>query len=266
MKLGAKLKEGKTKIIYENPDDPAVEIMFFKDSITAGDGAKRDSIAGKGAIDWQTHVNIMEFLQKRGFHEMAYHSAPETGYCLIKRVDKILPLEVVARRVATGSVLSLGFAEGQKFDPLFHQIFYKDDFLHDPLLDEAFLRIVEKKYGFPVFNEAKALSEKVFLLLEEAFAKEGHQYIDHKIEVGLVFNDAEYDSQRSRVVLIDEITAGSMRVWPHAQSNPDLSQPNILSELDKSGMKDKQLYREGKPIEQVVRGFEQIMEMTAKFR
>jgi len=66
MNLGAKLKEGKTKIIYANPDDLATEIMFFKDSITAGDGAKKDTISGKGAIDWQTHVNIMEYLKRRG--------------------------------------------------------------------------------------------------------------------------------------------------------------------------------------------------------
>jgi|SRR3989338_849505 len=265
MNLGAKLKEGKTKIIYANPDDLATEIMFFKDSITAGDGAKKDTISGKGAIDWQTHVNIMEYLKRRGLQNLAFHSALETGCCLIKKVDKILPLEIVARRVAAGSVLSSGFEEGQKFDPLYHQIFYKDDFLHDPLLDDNFLRVIEEKYQFPIFSEARTLSEKIFLLLEEAFARENHQYIDQKIEVGIIFNGQRYDSQQSQIVLVDEITAGSMRVWPYAKANPDLSQPNVLSELDKSGMKDKQLYREGKSLDQVKKGFEQIMEMTARF-
>ena len=109
------------------------------------------------------------------------------------------------------------------------------------------------------------MSEKIFLLLEEAFARENHQYIDQKIEVGIIFNGQRYDSQQSQIVLVDEITAGSMRVWPYAKANPDLSQPNVLSELDKSGMKDKQLYREGKSLDQVKKGFEQIMEMTARF-
>src|ERR671912_90682 len=47
---GELLAEGKTKIIYADASDPAQAIIFSKDDITAGDGARRDTLPGKGAL------------------------------------------------------------------------------------------------------------------------------------------------------------------------------------------------------------------------
>ena len=55
-----KLAEGKTKIIYENPEDPKTVYMVFKDDITAGDGVKHDIIRGKALVDWRTNRGSFE--------------------------------------------------------------------------------------------------------------------------------------------------------------------------------------------------------------
>ena len=61
-----KLAEGKTKIIYENPENPKTVFMAFKDDITAGDGVKHDIIEGKAFVDWKTNKDIFEFLNRMG--------------------------------------------------------------------------------------------------------------------------------------------------------------------------------------------------------
>ena len=63
-----KLAEGKTKVIYENPGDQKTVYMYFKDDITAGDGAKHDLLEGKALIDWKINRDAFELLEKTGFH------------------------------------------------------------------------------------------------------------------------------------------------------------------------------------------------------
>jgi phosphoribosylaminoimidazole-succinocarboxamide synthase len=62
----AKIAEGKTKIVYANPDDPGTVYLYFKDNITAGDGLKHDRIKGKAALDWQVNRDIFEYLNRKG--------------------------------------------------------------------------------------------------------------------------------------------------------------------------------------------------------
>jgi phosphoribosylaminoimidazole-succinocarboxamide synthase len=71
-----KVAEGKTKIIYENPEDPKTAYMVFKDDITAGDGVKHDVIQGKALVDWKTNRNIFELLSRKGIRTH-YVSSPQ---------------------------------------------------------------------------------------------------------------------------------------------------------------------------------------------
>ena len=96
-----KIAEGKTKIIYENPDDPKTVFMVFKDDITAGDGVKHDVLAGKARLDWQTNKDIFELLNRRGV-ETHYIDSPEEKVSLVRKLDQKIDLEVVTRRVAAG--------------------------------------------------------------------------------------------------------------------------------------------------------------------
>lgn len=252
-----KLNEGKTKIIYANPDDPKSVYMVFKDDITAGDGVKHDVIRGKARVDWQTNRDIFEYLNRKGVRTH-FISAPQERVCLVKKLDRKIDLEVVTRRVAAGSILKWGdMAEGKRFDPLVTQYHYKDDPLHDPMLDESYVRFMVKNKGATEYSEMRKINDQVFEILEEAFAHFKIQLIDFKLEYGIIEDE---------VTLIDEITAGSFRLWPYANEKPNLDQENVLSELDPSGRLDKDNYRMGGDLNMVHAKFMAIAEITSQFK
>ena len=252
-----KLAEGKTKIIYENPEDPKTVYMVFKDDITAGDGVKHDVIAGKALVDWKTNRDIFELLNRKGARTH-YISSPQERVTLVKKLDRKIDLEVVSRRVAAGSILKWGnVAEGTRFDPVITQFHYKDDPLHDPMLDDKYIDYIIKTKNGTEYAEMIRLNSEIFLILENAFAQFDIQLVDMKLEYGII---------DGKVYLIDEITGGSFRLWPYAHKNPNLNQPNILKELNPDGRLDKDTYRMGEKVNQVLTKFEQIAEVTAKFK
>jgi phosphoribosylaminoimidazole-succinocarboxamide synthase len=251
-----KIIEGKTKIIYENPENPKTVFMVFKDDITAGDGLKHDVIEGKALIDWQTNKDIFEYLNRKGVLTH-YISSPQERVSMVKKLDFKINLEVVSRRVAAGSILKWGgMAEGTRFDPLVTQFHYKDDPLHDPMLDEGYINYIVQAKGSTEFQQMRDINAQVFKILENAFAHFKIQLIDFKLEYGLI------DGQ---VTLIDEITGGSFRLWPYATEKPNLKQPNILSELDPQGRLDKDTYRMGGDLAAVKSKFAIIAELTRRF-
>lgn len=253
-----KLNEGKTKIIYENPENPRTVYMLFKDDITAGDGVKHDLIAGKAILDWQVNRDIFEYLNRKGI-PTHYISSPQEKVCLVKRLDFKINLEVVTRRVAAGSILQWGnVQEGDWFDPPITQFHYKDDLLHDPMLDEGYIEfIIQKKQGGELYATIRNINVQILLELEKAFAHFDIQLVDLKCEYGLI--DGE-------VFVIDEITGGSFRLWPYAHPNPNLRQKNVLSELAPHERLDKDTYRMGETLDKVKSKFEEIAKITAKFK
>ena len=253
-----KVAEGKTKIIYENPKDPKTAYMVFKDDITAGDGVKHDIIKGKALVDWKTNRDIFELLNRKGARTH-YISSPDEKVVLVKKLDRKINLEVVSRRIAAGSILKWGnIAEGTRFDPVVTQFHYKDDPLHDPMLDDKYIDyIVKAKEGGIEYAEMRRLNQEIFLHLEKAFAQFDIQLVDMKLEYGII---------EGNVYLIDEITGGSFRLWPYAHKNPDLDQSNVLKELNPDGRLDKDTYRMGENVDKVLTKFEEIAKVTAKFR
>jgi phosphoribosylaminoimidazole-succinocarboxamide synthase len=253
-----KLAEGKTKIIHENPSDPKTVFMVFKDDITAGDGAKHDVMAGKALIDWQTNKDLYEDLNRKGV-KTHYLSSPQEKASLVKKLDFKINLEVVTRRVAAGSILKWGgVEEGLRYDPPVTQFHYKDDPLHDPMLDESYIDFIARnKQGGDMYPKMRGLNVQVFLELEKAFAKFDIQLVDIKLEYGLI---------AGRVTVIDEITGGSFRLWPYAHTNPNLNRKNVLAELNPAGRLDKDTYRMGGGLDQVMSKFEEIGKITAKFK
>lgn len=251
-----KLNEGKTKIIYENPGDPKTVFMVFKDDITAGDGIKHDVIEGKALIDWRTNKDIFEYLDRKGVRTH-YLASPQECVSIVKKLDFKINLEVVTRRVAAGSILKWGkIAEGTRFDPPVTQFHYKDDPLHDPMLDEGYIDYIIEAKGSTEFQTMRDINAQVFELLETAFAQFNIQLIDFKLEYGLI------DGQ---VTLIDEITGGSFRLWPYAKEHPNLEQANVLSELNPKGRLDKDTYRMGGALAAVKSKFAAIAELTGRF-
>ncbi|MEA1994493.1 MAG: phosphoribosylaminoimidazolesuccinocarboxamide synthase [Euryarchaeota archaeon] len=252
-----KIIEGKTKAVYENIEDKETVYMYFKDDITAGDGLKHDIIEGKSVINWRVNRNIFEYLNRAGVRTH-YIDSPRERVAHVKRLNRKINLEVVTRRVATGSILGWGDAEeGKRFDPVITQFHYKDDPLHDPMLDDGYVGYLIEKKGVEEYSKMQEMNVEVFLLLEKAFAQFNIQLMDMKLEYGII-ND--------KVYLIDEITGGSFRLWPYAHENPDLTKENVLSELDPSGRLDKDIYRMGDDFEKVKSKFGRIAEITARFK
>ncbi len=251
-----KLNEGKTKVIYANPDDPKTVFMRFKDDITAGDGVKHDVIQGKALVDWQTNRDIFEYLNRCGVRTH-YVATPEEKVALVKKLDFKINLEVVSRRVAAGSIVHWGNIEqGTYFDPVITQFHYKDDRLHDPMLDEGYIDYIITTKAGREYQQMRDINAQVFYLLERAFAAFKIQLVDMKLEYGLI--DGE-------VYLIDEITGGSFRLWPYAKEKPNFNQKNVLSELDPEGRLDKDTYRMGQDTDRVLAKFIEIANITAKF-
>ncbi len=251
------LNEGKTKIIYAHPDDPKTVYMRFKDDITAGDGVKHDVIEGKALVDWKTNRDIFDYLNRAGVRTH-YVDTPEEKVALVKKLDRKIDLEVVTRRVAAGSILKWGdVEEGDRFDPLITQFHYKDDSLHDPMLDDGYIDFLIQKKGSDEFRAMFEMNDEIFKILEQAFAHFKVQLIDMKLEYGLV---------EGEVTLIDEITGGSFRLWPYGKDVPNLDQENVLSELDPRGRLDKDTYRMGEQGKNVLSKFEQIATITSHFK
>jgi phosphoribosylaminoimidazole-succinocarboxamide synthase len=251
-----KVAEGKTKIIYENPKDPKTVYMVFKDDITAGDGVKHDVIQGKALVDWKTNRDIYELLNRKNVRTH-YVCSPQEKVVIVKKLDRKINLEVVSRRVAAGSILKWGnIAEGTRFDPVITQFHYKDDPLHDPMLDGKYIDYIIKAKDGTEYAEMMRLNREIFLHLENAFAAFDVQLVDMKLEYGIIAGE---------VHLIDEISGGSFRLWPYAHKNPNLNKPNVLDELNPEGRLDKDTYRMGEQIGCVLTKFEEIAKITANF-
>ncbi|GAC1402936.1 MAG: phosphoribosylaminoimidazolesuccinocarboxamide synthase [Chloroflexota bacterium] len=249
---GEKLIEGKTKIIYAVPDShitmdiPPSELayMVHKDSITAGDGERRDVIEGKGELSCRTTSAIFRFLEGEGI-KTHFHDMLDKHTMLVRRAEMI-PIEWVARRIATGSyVRRMGVTEGTRFDPLVLELFLKDDARHDPQISTQDAR----ESGLCTEEEvatALAMTEKVFLALEGAWAEQGIQLVDLKIEFG-----------RTSVGLLvaDVIDNDSWRLWPGG---------------DREKMLDKQVYRnlvkrDAEALEDVRRRYEEVASRAETF-
>jgi phosphoribosylaminoimidazole-succinocarboxamide synthase len=251
-----KIAEGKTKVIYTNPQDETTVYMVFKDDITAGDGLKHDIIEGKAVLDWRVNRDIYAYLNRCGVRTH-YIDSPAEKVALVKKLDRKINLEVVSRRVAAGSILKWSdVAEGAWFEPPITQFHYKDDPLHDPMLDQGYIDYIARAKGGTEFQQMQELNVMVLLELEKAFSRFGVQLVDLKLEYGII------DGQ---VHVIDEISGGSLRLWPYRSDKPRLDQPNVLSELDPNGRLDKDTYRMGEGFAKVMTQFAAIADITEQF-
>jgi len=124
---------GKAKTVYDAGDD--VAIIQFRDDITAGDGAKKAIEKGKGAINAEISVRLLEHLTERGIktHFLRFEG-PDRIH--VKKVE-IIPVEVILRNIATGSLVRrYPFKEGTALEPPIVEFGYKSDEYHDPMLND----------------------------------------------------------------------------------------------------------------------------------
>jgi phosphoribosylaminoimidazole-succinocarboxamide synthase len=217
--FGPLLIEGKTKKIYAYPNDDSLVYMVGKDQITAGDGARRNEIAGKSRLSTITTANVFRLLNDGNVATHFVKKIDDTAL-LVKRCD-MLPIEQVQRRIATGSYLKrhAEVNEGTRFEPVLIETFLKDDARHDPQIwSEDIIKL-----GLATEDEINWMAQegrRVFDVLERAWASVNVTLVDLKIEFGR--------DPQGQLLVADVIDNDSWRLWPDG---------------DKTRMLDKQVYR-----------------------
>ena len=203
--------EGKAKVLYEGPE-PGTLIQHFKDDATAFNNKKHALIEGKGVLNNRISEYIFLKLNDIGVptHFMRRLNMREQ---LIREVE-IIPLEVVVRNVAAGSLAQrLGLEEGKALPRSIIEFYYKNDGLGDPMVSEEHVTA----FGWatpPEIDEIMALAIRVNDFLVGLFSGIGIRLIDFKVEFGRL-----WENEQMRVVLADEISPDCCRLWDAATSD-----------------------------------------------
>ena len=253
MNKGIEIARGKTKVLFEAAGQPDMLVVKQMDSISAGDGARRDEIAGKGRLAAQTTARVFRLLNLCGLptHYLNGGEDDDDNEMLVRRCNMI-PLEVVVRGVAAGSLVrrNPGLQRGALLVPRMVEFFLKDDAQHDPLITPD--AIVAQNLANPA--EISAMTEiarLAFEILAHAWRKRDVLLVDLKVEFGRLAGG----ENKGQLVIADVIDNDAWRIWPQGRE-----------EL----MLDKQMYRNLETVDEaglarVKSAYEQVAELVGSF-
>ena len=202
MKKTAQLYEGKAKKVFDT-DTEGVVIVSYKDDATALDGLKKGTIMGKGTINNRMSNYLMQLLEKEGIptHFVEELSDRETA---VKKVT-IVPLEVIVRNISAGHFAQrYGVEEGIVFDEPTIEFSYKNDDLHDPLLN-AYHAVALGLADKSEIQLIKSMAFRINDILKEFFKTKKVKLVDFKMEFGRLPDGT--------IVLADEISPDTCRFW-----------------------------------------------------
>ena len=201
MEKKEQLYEGKAKKVYAT-DEEGYVIVSYKDDATALDGQKRGTIVGKGAINNRMTNFLMQLLSEKGVptHFVKELSERET----VVRKVQIVPLEVIIRNISAGSFAKrYGVEEGIVFEEPTIEFSYKNDELHDPLIN-SYHALALKLATKEEIERIKSLAFTVNRVLKEYFLSLGVKLVDFKLEFGRF---------HGKILLADEISPDTCRFW-----------------------------------------------------
>ena len=217
-----RIYEGKAKVLYEGPE-PGTLVQHFKDDATAFNAEKHDVIEGKGVLNNRISEYIFLQLAQLGI-QTHFIKALNMREQLIREAE-IVPLEVVIRNVAAGSLVKrLGLKEGEPLPRPLIELYYKDDALGDPLISEDHIAV----FGWATqseLDEIMTIAVRINDFLIGLFAGAGIRLVDFKLEFGRVW---EGDVQR--IILADEISPDNCRLWD-INSNEKLDKDRFRQDL-----------------------------------
>ena len=219
MEKTTQLYEGKAKKVFAT-NDPDLVIVSYKDDATALDGLKKGTITGKGVINNRMSNYLCRLLEKHGVptHYVEELNDRET---VVKKVS-IVPLEVIIRNISAGSFAKrYGVEEGIVFAEPTIEFSYKNDDLHDPLINSYHalaLGLATKKE----IDEIKAMAFKVNDILKEYFLSLNVKLVDFKLEFGRL--------KDGTIVLADEISPDTCRFWD-ADTNEKLDKDRFRRDM-----------------------------------
>jgi len=200
-----KVYEGKAKILYEGPE-PGTYVQYFKDDATAFNAQKKEVVEGKGVLNNRLSEYFMTGLNEIGVptHFIRRINMREQ---LVRQVE-IIPLEVVVRNIAAGSISKrLGIEEGTPLPRPIVEFYYKNDALNDPLVSEEHILA----FGWAThqdLDDMVALALRVNDFLSGVMMGVGIKLVDFKIEIGRI-----WDNDFQRLIVADEISPDSCRLW-----------------------------------------------------
>ncbi|MHA1538333.1 MAG: phosphoribosylaminoimidazolesuccinocarboxamide synthase [Alphaproteobacteria bacterium] len=219
-----RIYEGKAKILYEGPE-PGTLIQYFKDDATAFNNKKKGVISGKGVLNNRISEYLMVRLAEIGIptHFMRRLNMREQ---LVREVE-IIPIEVVVRNIAAGSISErLGIDEGTALPRTIVEYYYKSDDLDDPMVSEE--HITAFGWATPQdLDDMLAMALRINDFLNGLLLGVGIRLVDFKLEFGRLWED-----EQMRVVLADEITPDSCRLWD-AETNEKLDKDRFRRDMGK---------------------------------
>lgn len=197
--------------MLSDPASPDTIIIEFTDAVTAGDGAKRAEMLGKGKLACETSLLLLRYLQQRG---IATHLVEKLdGPRLRCRRVEILPVEVVCRNIAAGSVCRrYGIEQGTVFKRPVVEFFLKDDALGDPLVTPE----VAVQMGLATEDELafiRSVTLSVNYYVRELMRQVKLTLVDFKLEFGR--------TPEGELLVADEISGDTMRVWDETSTSLD---------------------------------------------
>ena len=219
MEKTVQLYEGKAKKVYAT-EDPNLVIVSYKDDATAFDGTKKGTIRGKGSVNNRMSNFLMKKLEAAGIptHFVEELNDRET---VVKKVQ-IVPLEVIVRNVSAGHFASrYGVEEGIAFEEPVLEFSYKNDDLHDPLLNTSHA-LALKLATREEIDTIKSMALRINEILKDFFAQCCVRLIDFKLEFGKTAD--------GQIVLADEISPDTCRFWD-AKTNEKLDKDRFRRDL-----------------------------------
>lgn len=215
--------EGKAKVLFEGPE-PGTIVQYFKDDATAFNNQKKGTITGKGVLNNRISEYLMNRLNEMGVptHFIRRLNMREQ---LVREVE-IIPIEVVVRNIAAGSISKrFGIPEGTALPRSIVEYYYKNDELGDPMVSEEHVTA----FGWATIQEVDemiALSLRVNDYLSGLFLGIGIKLVDFKLEFGRLW----HENGDMQIVLADEISPDNCRLWD-AKTNEKLDKDRFRRDM-----------------------------------
>jgi phosphoribosylaminoimidazole-succinocarboxamide synthase len=197
------LYEGKAKQVFTVADNPNLLVLSYKNDATAFNGEKKAEFQGKGRYNNLISAKVFEYLQQKGINSHFKEALNETEQLVEKTT--IIPLEVVIRNVAAGSIVRrTGIKEKTIFDPPLVELFYKKDELGDPLINDDHALLLTDATEADL-TKIKKMALQVNEQLQAFFKEINLQLVDFKLEFGR--------NASGEIVLSDEVSPDTCRLW-----------------------------------------------------
>jgi phosphoribosylaminoimidazole-succinocarboxamide synthase len=213
------LYEGKAKVVFAT-DDPNIVRLYYKDEATAFNGVKKGTIEGKGYYNNAITEILFRLVEEAGVPTQLIERTAERE--MLAHTLKMIPLEVVVRNVAAGSISKrLGIPEGTRLEQPTLEFFYKDDDLGDPLVNEYHIHNL-MEISDKDLELLRDYTFKVNDIIAPHLLERGIRLIDFKVEYG-------YDNA-GNVRLGDELSPDSCRFWD-AETNEKMDKDRFRRDL-----------------------------------